>query len=59
MLTKKTDLSNLDEMDKLLAPAYGRRGITQPIPKYQLPDHEMSPDTIPPTYHQDYFSDSP
>ena len=27
--------------------------------KYQLPDQEMLPDTTPPTYHQDYFSDSP
>lgn len=44
MLTKKIVLSALAEQDKLLAPAYGRRLMTQPVPKYQLPDHEMDPD---------------
>ncbi len=45
MVTKKIDLDSLNEEDVLLTPAYGRRAMTQPIPKYQLPEHEMAPDT--------------
>lgn len=44
MLRKKVDLSSLSEKDQLLAPAYGRRVMTQAVPKYRLPEHEMAPD---------------
>lgn len=45
MLHKKIDPSNLSDEDKLLAPAYGRRIMTESVPKYRLPQHEMAPDT--------------
>jgi glutamate decarboxylase len=45
MLTKKIELIDPDQADALLAPAYGRRGMIRPAPKYRLPDHEMPPDT--------------
>ncbi len=57
MLTKKKDLSNLDQLDKLLTPAYGRRGMTQPTPKYRLADHEMLPDTAYHIIHDELMLD--
>jgi len=45
MLHKKIDPSNLSDEDKLLAPAYGRRIMTESVPKYRLPEHEMAPDS--------------
>ena len=45
MVTKKIEATRPTEADEQLAPADGRRGMTRPVPKYRLPDHELAPDT--------------
>jgi glutamate decarboxylase len=57
MVTKKISLDSLNDMDALLTPAYGRRAMTQPIPKYQLPEHEMTPDTVYNIIHDELMLD--
>ena len=57
MVTKKIDLDSLKEKDALLTPAYGRRGMTQPIPKYKLSEHEMAPDSAYDIIHDELMLD--
>ena len=57
MLTKKIEASSPDEADDLLSPAYGRRGLTRPVPKYRLPDHQMDPDTAYNVIHDELMLD--
>ena len=57
MVTKKIDLDSLDAADALLTPAYGRRGMTQPIPKYKLPEHELGPDSVYNIIHDELMLD--
>ena len=57
MVTKKIDLDSLNSEDALLTPAYGRRAMTQPIPKYQLPEHEMAPDSAYNIIHDELMLD--
>ena len=45
MLRKKKNLTELNDEDKVLTPAYGGRVMRQSVPKYRLPEHEMAPDT--------------
>ena len=54
MVTKKIDL---DARDAQLTPAYGRRAMTQPVPKYKLPDHEMAPDSAYNIIHDELMLD--
>ncbi|NEX20003.1 glutamate decarboxylase [Thiorhodococcus mannitoliphagus] len=57
MVTKKIEAIEPDETDWMLAPAYGRRGMTRPVPKYRLPDHEMDPDTAYGIIHDELMLD--
>lgn len=45
MLSKKVPLHDLSEDDQLLAPTYGQRCLDKPLPRYEIPDGEMSPQT--------------
>ncbi len=40
MPLKRTDIEN---MDSELVPVYGARALKTPVPKYEIPDNEMSP----------------
>lgn len=44
-------------VDATLAPAYARRGMKHPIPKYRLPEHEMAPDTVYQMIHDELMLD--
>jgi glutamate decarboxylase len=57
MLHKKVRLSELSDRDKILAPAYGRRAMTEPVPKYRLPAHELAPDTAYDIIHDELMLD--
>ncbi len=57
MVTKVVDLESLDESDAQLTPAYGRRAVTQSVPKYELPDHEMAPDSAYNIIHDELMLD--
>ncbi len=43
MLAKKVHLEDLAESEETLAPAYGSRQLSSPVPRYQLPDESMAP----------------
>ena len=57
MLTKKIEAISPEEIDALLTPAYGRRSMTQPVPKYRLADHEMAPDSAYDIVHDELMLD--
>ncbi len=57
MVTKKSKRSLDDEQDILLTPAYGRRNLLKPVPKYRLPDHEMAPDSAYNIIHDELMLD--
>jgi glutamate decarboxylase len=54
MVTKIVDPDSIDEV---LTPAYGRRALTHSIPKYQLPEHEIDPDTVYHVIHDELMLD--
>jgi len=43
--------------DLLLSPAYGSRAMTEPVPKYTLPEGEMSPETAYRLIHDELMLD--
>lgn len=45
MLSHKVPLHHLSEEDQLLAPTYGQRSLGKPLPRFELPEGEMSPQT--------------
>jgi len=57
MLNKKIESHSPEEADAVLATAYGRRGMTRPVPKYRLPEHEMAPDTAYNIVHDELMLD--
>ncbi|MCU7960832.1 MAG: hypothetical protein KZQ58_12735 [gamma proteobacterium symbiont of Bathyaustriella thionipta] len=57
MVKKLMPAINPDEADALLAPAYGRRGLNQSVPKYHLPEHEMASDTAYNLVHDELMLD--
>ena len=45
MIHKKADIGKLPPDRVLLTPTYGARALNQPVPKYEIPEDEMSPRT--------------
>ena len=43
MLAKKLKRSELDDDGSQLAPMYGSRHLREPVPRYELPEHQMPP----------------
>ena len=37
MVHKMVNLDEMDSQQALLAPAYGARAMSQPVPKYEIP----------------------
>ena len=57
MVTKKIEATQPNAADAVLATAYGRRGMTRPVPKHRLPDHAMAPDTAYNIIHDELMLD--
>lgn len=57
MISKKVKTHHLNDRDKALAPAYARRELSQPVPKYELPEQEMSPRTAYNIIHDELMLD--
>ncbi|MGB5640124.1 MAG: glutamate decarboxylase [Sedimenticolaceae bacterium] len=57
MVTKKIEATRPDEADAVLATAYARRDMNREVPKYRLPDHEMSSDTAYNIIHDELMLD--
>jgi glutamate decarboxylase len=45
MLSEKVHLHNMSDEDQFLAPTYGQRSLNKPLPRFDLPESEMSPQT--------------
>lgn len=45
MLAKKVHLHNLSDDDQLLAPTYGQRSLSKPLPRFEIPEGEMAAQT--------------
>ncbi|QDU74565.1 Glutamate decarboxylase [Bremerella volcania] len=52
-----TNLTNLKDDDAVLQPLYGRRALTEPIPKYKLPENEMAVRTAYELIHDELMLD--
>jgi glutamate decarboxylase len=56
MLSRKVPLQEL-EGDRVVAPTYARRGMTQSIPRFELPDDGMDPDVAYQVIHDELALD--
>ena len=57
MISKKVKMHHLQDRDKALAPAYARRELSRTVPKYELPNEEMSPRTAYNIIHDELMLD--
>ncbi len=56
-MKKLTKLADLAPHEAALQPVYARRGLTEPIPKYELPDGEMEPRSAYDLIHDELMLD--
>jgi glutamate decarboxylase len=54
---KLTKLADLAPHEAELQPVYARRGLTEPVPKYELPDGEMEPRSAYDLIHDELMLD--
>lgn len=57
MVTKLKDLKNLDERKGFLTPVYAREQMEHSIPKFELADQELRPDTAYDLIHDELMLD--
>ena len=57
MVTKQRKLSELSERDAQLSPVYGRYAMGHPVPKFELPEHELEPDVAYNLIHDELMLD--
>lgn len=57
MVTKQRKISELSDRDKSLSPVYGRTAMDRPVPKYELPEGELSADTAYNLIHDELMLD--
>ncbi len=57
MVHKKLDLRELPPEDSLITPAYGGRSVVEPVPKYEMPDGELPPQTVYDLIHDELMLD--
>jgi len=57
MLAKKVRLHDLRDEEQVLAPTYGQRLLRKSLPRYELPESEMSPQTAYNVVHDELILD--
>ncbi len=57
MLAKKVRLHDLRDEEQVLAPTYGQRLLRKSLPRYELPEGEMSPQTAYNVVHDELILD--
>ncbi len=57
MLHKQKNVAEAADHEKLLVPLYGRHAMQQPIPKYDLPQGELDPETAYSLIHDELMLD--
>ena len=57
MVTKKKKVQDMSENEKNLTPVYARAAMQSPVPKYELPDGELDPETTYNLIHDELMLD--
>src|SRR5579863_8196453 len=57
MLSKKVPLHDLSDDEQILAPTYGQRCLRTALPRYDMPESEMSPQTAYSVIHDELMLD--
>jgi glutamate decarboxylase len=57
MLAKKVRLHDLSDEEQVLTPTYGQRLLRKSLPRYELPEGEMSPQTAYSVVHDELILD--
>ena len=57
MVMKQRDLDALQDYERDLTPVYGRRAMSQPVPKYELPERELDPEVAYDLIHDELMLD--
>ncbi len=57
MLRFQKELDKLDPEAAVLVPVYSRRALSEPVPKYEMPEGEMSPQTAYNLIHDELMLD--
>ncbi len=57
MLAKKVRLHDLSDEEQVLTPTYGQRLLRKSLPRYELPESEMSPQTAYNVVHDELILD--
>jgi len=57
MLAKKVRLHDLPDEEQVLTPTYGQRLLRKSLPRYELPESEMSPQTAYNVVHDELILD--
>jgi len=57
MISKHKKLKKINDSDRMLTPAYGRRELTESVPKYIMPENEMLPRTAYNIVHDELMLD--
>ena len=57
MISKQIKLHELKDAERILAPTYGRRGLNESVPKYEIPEKEMLPRTAYNIIHDELMLD--
>ena len=57
MLHKQKNVAEAADHEKLLVPLYGRHAMQRPIPKYDMPQGELDPETAYSLIHDELMLD--
>ena len=57
MFAKKVRLHDLSDEEQVLTPTYGHRLLRKSLPRYELPEGEMSPETAYSVVHDELILD--
>ena len=57
MVTKKKSIDDMSENEKNLTPVYARAAMQNPVPKYELPEGELDPETAYNLIHDELMLD--
>jgi len=57
MISKQKKLKHIKDSERMLTPTYGRRELTEEVPKYEMPENEMMPRTAYNIVHDELMLD--
>jgi len=57
MLHKQKNIADITDDEKNLVPVYGRKAMERPVPRYELPQGELDPETAYNLIHDELMLD--